>query len=576
MDYFTRFRVFQELSIEDTIRQVLKDNSIDYRINFQFMKSDKRPVCIQYGETDLHFISRLLEENGAYFFLVSDDNKTTLHACDSSTSAQKCRTVLRLYKTYSDAAYNPTVVFNIQQSKSIGVRQVDCYSYNENLARMVSGTFSAASDSLRIGEREVFGLQFEDQEAANRKSREFLEMDNAEATILTGNSYCPEIYPGAIVEIDKVGAFFVVSVSHDITQGVKPPMIQPVTATLTEYANSFKAIPAAVLFRPPNVHKKNKIPGLVPGKVVGDPAGSVNCDEFGRILVLFPWDSRSRENGTGSCWVYVMQGWAGNGYGALFIPRVGMDVFIGFLNGDPDRPYCFGSTYCEANKPPGNYPKEMNTVSGLRTLSVDGDGFNEVRINDKGGEEEIFVHAQKSFHMVAEDDVQVTTQTGPVTVTIKKGDCTIVLHEGNMGVTLDQGGYSVTLKDGGLIFDVTGDISFKSSGDFKVECDGDMNFQAGKGIKLASDGKIEIISKSDVTVSCQNWKAEAKMEGSVKATDIKFDGTKGIEFSALQIKGNATATLEMGSPVLDLKATGMCTVSGGGRLAISAAMIQLG
>jgi type VI secretion system secreted protein VgrG len=358
--------------------------------------------------------------------------------------------------------------------------------------------------------------------------------------------------------------------------GVKPPFTHTGDTPTVVYVNSFEAIQADVPYRPSNLHQKSIIPGIQLAKVVGGPEGTVNCDAFGRVRVSFPWDSQSHGNDTGSCWVRVVQAWAGNGYGTLFVPRVGMDVLIVFLNGDPDRPFCVGAAYSEANKPPGKYPEEMNTVSSLRTNSVDGSGCNELRVNDKGGEEEIFVHAQKDFVILTEHDAQETIEEGSKTLTIKKGDYSVFLDEGNHEFTVKKGNQSVTLNDGNLTIDVTGNISIKASGNISVDCDGEFSVNSGKDSSIKSSTNMTLHSENGFHADCQKATLESTSSLEVKSQNVKINGGTSVEVSGMQIKIAATAKMDLSGAISKYESTGTCTISGGGRLAVSAAVIQLG
>jgi type VI secretion system secreted protein VgrG len=578
MDYTARFRIFQELSTEDIVHQILKENSIDFQLNLRSINPEKRPVCVQYGETDLHFLFRLLEENGAYCFTVSSAKGSTLHVSDSNASAPRIQMGLRMYRGYSEAAYNPDMVFNILQRSSLGTARVVCYSYNESLARVVSGTTSASSSaSPTIGCQEFFDLPFLDQDAGNSSARVCLERANEATAMVSANSCCPAIQLGFNVYVEGVGWVFVSSVKHTINQGVKHPMSQSVSSPRQmEYVNWFEALPAGTPFSPLALHQKSRIYGVQIGAVVGGPVDTIYCDKIGRIRVALPWDSNSHGNDTGSYWVKVVQPWAGNGYGSLITPRVGMNVLIGFLNGDPDQPFCLGCAYSEANRPPGNYPEENSAISSFFTRTVDGDGFNELKFNDTNGEEEVFLHAQRDLTIFAGQKVAETIEDGIKTLTIQKGDYVIELLDGDMGVTIKKGNHTFTLQDGNLSIDVKGSLFVKASEDIILECGGKCRCKSEKSITLDTRADVCIYASMDVVYKCQNFKMEAKMSVEFKCIDLSLDGTKSCTITAMQFEITATATMKISGVSCDLNSSGATSIKSGGAVVVKGSTVAIG
>jgi len=158
-------------------------------------------------------------------------------------------------------------------------------------------------------------------------------------------------------------------------------------------------------YRPPLVTPKPCVAGTITATVVGPHGEEIHTDEFGRVRVHFPWDRESKMDENSSCWVEVAQGWAGAGFGMVHLPRVGQEVLVEFLSGDPDRPVIVGRVFTALQKTP--YPLPANkTKSGIRTSSSPGgNGYNELMFEDKAGEERIEMHAQRDMKTTAERDV---------------------------------------------------------------------------------------------------------------------------------------------------------------------------
>jgi type VI secretion system secreted protein VgrG len=574
MKYSIKYRSFQDLSREDIIRQVFKEHNItNLHFNLQFSTPEKMMMCVQYGENDLHFASRLLEESGLFFITEYHDEGSTLHISDNSISAKKISTKLQVVKNYSEATYDPTIAFNIALVNSIGIEKINSYSYNERQARVVSGTALDRSDRSRIGVKEIFGPTFLDQATGNRISKMALERGNINTTQLTGNSLCPELSPGVAVEISGArtanhnGEFFLLLVTHRIKRS------GPLTTWL--YDNSFETIPISEPFRPKISHEKKRIYGCQTAIVTGPSGEETFCDENSSIQVKFFWDSRSQENEKSSCKVRVAQSWAGNKYGAAVIPRIGMEVIIGFINGDPDLPVVLGCLYNGVNKPPPNYSIEGN-IATFYTHSLNGNGFNEVSFNDKGGAEEIFIHAQKDFNVVIEHSGQETLIEGSKNIFIKKGDYTIILDEGNHSCTLKDGNQSFTLQNGNLTFNVEGNVVFKAAKSVNFECGEDFCVTSSKNTIIKSSGKIDFSAKMDFSVKGQKTVMESITTSEFKGTKLQFNGTLSVEMKGMEIKAMANANLDLSSmAIAKVNSMGMLTVGGTGGLSLQGALIKL-
>ncbi|EKO3629295.1 type VI secretion system tip protein VgrG, partial [Vibrio metschnikovii] len=197
-----------------------------------------------------------------------------------------------------------------------------------------------------------------------------------------------------------------VEVTH---QGTQPQALEEEGGHgATTYSNQFKVIPADHTWRA-TPQPRPQVDGPMIAIVVGPKGEEIFCDEHGRVKVHFPWDRESEQNEHSSCWVRVSQGWAGAQYGFMAIPRIGHEVIVSFLHGDPDQPIITGRTYHATNIPP--YPLPANkTRTVIRTETHQGEGFNEIRFEDQAGQEEIFIHAQKDQNNVVNNDE--TTKVG--------------------------------------------------------------------------------------------------------------------------------------------------------------------
>jgi len=225
------------------------------------------------------------------------------------------------------------------------------------------------------------------------------------ARTLEGEGVCPRLTPGYRFEVDDdgthAGEYVVVEVVHS---GKQPETPGSREALGNLYRNSFKCMPAKVPFRPRRTTPLPHIPGLQTATVVGPGGEEIHTDEHGRIKVQFHWDREGQRDDKASCWVRVGQAWGGPAWGALYLPRMGQEVVVRFLEGNPDRPLIAGTVYNGSNPTPYALPDDKTKSTLKSASSLGSDGFNEFRIEDAAGEEEIFVHGQKDEDLATEND----------------------------------------------------------------------------------------------------------------------------------------------------------------------------
>jgi len=596
--YTKKYRIFQEMSVNDIISKILKENSIsNYKINLTSKGKDKLEFCVQYGESDLDFISRLMETNGIFYQFEHTESSDNLNISDVSSSSKKLPEELKIRKVATNATITTDTAYNVSYLNSMGAKKVESYSYNYHKAEVLSALSQNSSEKINIGEKEFYDQLFLEKSLGNSISKTILEQENVFTKKLKGNSFNPFLSSGLIFKIggsetkSHNGEFFIVSVKHYINQ-------IPDNSDTPIYYNSFSAIPSDTPFVPLNKHQKPRIFGCQTAIVTGTSGEEIFCDENARIKVKFHWDSRSQKDEKSSCWIRVAQSWAGSKFGSLVIPRIGMEVIIEFVNGDPDQPIVVGCLYNGVNLPPSNYAKEKNTVSSFYTNSSKGEGFNEFRFNDKAKEEEIFLHAQKDINSVIENSVTETLNEGSKTITLEskkdptehsliikkgnnkitlnEGDYTVVLDKGNESITLKEGNQTVTLSKGDLKIDVTGNISITSTKDITISADGNVSIASKKATSIDSKDVIDLKATKDFKLDCMKFSGKAKMAMEFSALSFKADMKTTVEVGGLSIKIASKAALELSAMAAAMvKSTAMLQLQGTAGIALQGAMIKL-
>src|SRR5262249_14263480 len=255
------------------------------------------------------------------------------------------------------------------------------------------------------------------------------------------------------------------------------------------YANSFEAFPADTPFRPPHLTPEPRIHSCQTATVVGKAGEEITTDQYGRIRLKFHWDQSAAADETSSCWVRVAQGWAGKQFGAFFLPRIGQEVVVSFLEGDPDRPLVTGSVSNAKQIVPYALPANQ-TRSLIKTDSSKGSGgSNEICFEDKKGEEDLYLHAQKDMHVVVLND-ETTTIKKNRTVTIEEVDDTLTVSKGKrtVSVAADESHENKAK----LTYDITSDLSVKVGGNVTLEVTGDLTVKVTGAIKITGSSDVSV------------------------------------------------------------------------------------
>ena len=415
-------RIFQNLSVVEIIQQILKEqgftgDAASFKLCYAY---EPREYCVQYGETDLHFITRLCEEEGIYFYFEHKADAHCLCFCDREGGPK--------IPGQSDLRFFPG---SGQRSDTAVINRLALHeSVNSNAAAYREWNFRKPRLDLEVRDKE------EDKQAAPAPPgmlleqyayphlyqlrqpgeryvklrmlrqltfRQWIGCSSDVARFLPSYTFSMHDHPREALN----AGWWVVSVRHE---GQQPGVLEheaPDGRGL-HYASRVTAIPEMTRFIPALEHPKNRIIGEQSAIVTGPEGEEIYPDEYGRVKVQFHWDREGQHNENTTCWIRVSQGWAGSKYGIMAIPRIGHEVVVSFLEGDPDRPLITGRVYHELSMPPYELPAhKMRTV--FKSMSTPGKeneerGFNELRIEDKKGQEEIYLHAEKDVNIHVKND----------------------------------------------------------------------------------------------------------------------------------------------------------------------------
>ncbi len=491
-------RIFQQMSVPDILKRVFAG----FQVKYEFQETyEPRNYCVQYRETDFDFASRLMEEEGIYYYFEHSGGTHQMIIGDTPQSHRDCpgkstipffvnvgdnddfigavSSFLSDYKLQTGKVtlwdYNfqlPTNRLDLEQPSRFTFgdnKKLEKYDYPGGYARKYDGIDKSGGE--QAGE---LNKVFNDRQSTVKKMMESLD---AQVTTATGNSDCCSITAGYRFTLsnhpngDLNKIYTIVTATHEAEQS---PSYASNEGATDPYTNSFICIAHGAGhpgFRPLRKTPKPIVQGSQTAVVVGPSGEEIFTDKYGRVKVQFNWDREGKVDASSSCWVRVAQTWAGNKWGAMFIPRIGMEVLVHFLEGNPDEPIITGCVYNPQAMPPYTLPDEKTKSTIKTNSSKGGGGFNEFRFEDKKGSEQIFIHAEK------DQDIRV------------KNDCKeLIKHDRHLIVENDQ--YEKVKKDKHL--QVTGDHNEKIDGTMSLKIGTDLQEKVGNNYALDAGMGVHI------------------------------------------------------------------------------------
>jgi len=433
------FRIFQQQNIQIISSTLLNENGVTDWVPSFNNKHPPREFCVQYGESDLAFLSRLWAEEGIFYYdklsPEGPDQKLTL--CDS---------VAGLYQITDGITFNPNATAEVTSEC------ISAFHYEANVrpSSVISqdytfkvpgwrGQYKQQGENLnnQLTQYEIFDYpgRFKDESHGQAFSRYQMDGLRNNAERVGGVSNSPRLWPGTrfMLKNHPQESFKQEwQVVSSILSGVQPQALHGSHGLGTTLDNQFTVIPANRTWRPHPLPKP-KVDGPQSAIVTGPAGEEIFCDEHGRVRVKFHWDRYNQKNENSSCWVRVSQAWAGPGFGNLAIPRVDQEVIVDFLNGDPDQPIIMGRTYHQDNRSPGSLPGTKTQMT-IRSKTYKGEGFNELRFEDANGQEQLYMHAQKDMQTEVLHD-RTTTVDHDHNETVKNNQTVTVV----VGQTINVG-----------------------------------------------------------------------------------------------------------------------------------------
>lgn len=553
LSLFRDCRVYQQMTALDIVKDVFDRRGYsDFRVDTT-ASFPTRDFTVQYRETDLDFVSRLLESEGIFYFFEHSKDAHQLVLADHQGA-------LQVSPIQSDVELRPSASapgaegviesLKVEASVRTGASSLDDYNYEKSTADL-------STEVTGEGDGQIYDYPggYLESSDGGRLAEIRLEVEEAQASILGGVGNTIGLIPGYRFNLkeaeDHDDDYLVIEVSHRSgendyrsDEGKDP-----------DYSNRFRAIPYATPYRPSRSSPIPVVHGAQTAVVVGPSGEEIYTDNYGRVKVLFHWDRVNPPDGNSSCWIRVASTWAGNKWGAIQIPRIGQEVVVEFLEGDPDRPIITGSVYNDQQMPPW---EATPTQSGWKSHSSKGGAAesNEFRFEDKVDSEEIYIRGQKDWvveivndHTETVGNDQTLTVTHDQTETVENDQTVTVQNnqtvevEKNQDIKVNSGNRTIEVGGGNLETKVAaGKITYEAaqSIEFKV---GGSTIQMDPGSITLKSPTIKVEGQGQVEITAPQTKVEGKAMVEVKGAMAKLEGQGMAEVKAAMVQVNGSGML---------------------------------
>lgn len=486
-------RLFFNKTAKDIVKTILEEVGVT-KVAFRLYASPpQRKVTTQYNETALDFVTRLMEEEGWYYFFEHTSKRHTLVVTDDNSGF----TTISGATLHLGPGATADMLIEHRKAQELAVGKIMLRDYDDEAPRKdIKGERTTILKHGGTVHRPVFhwpALTRDTSEAGQRAKRR-MEAAEAAVSLIEATGELATLFAGGKFMLRAEDGTETVHVVREVSHAVQDTSALN-NGSAFSYTNSFSALPNTIPWREPMGTPRPRMEGLHTAIVVGRDGEEIHTDDHGRIKIRFPWDWRSDSTVDSASWTRVVQPWAGNHWGAQFIPRVGTEVAVAFMDSDPDRPIVVGGLYNGNDKP--IFPVGEKTKLGFRSRSsIKGgkDEFNEFSFDDKKGGEKVFLHAQKDMTVEVENNQNIIID-GNRTVVIG-GSENITLKRGDQTTNLDQGDVSIKASLGKILLEALTSITIKV-GESSVTVD-----QTGvtvKGMMIKVEGTVSTEVKGTVT-----------------------------------------------------------------------------
>lgn len=588
-------RIFQSKNVPDILHSVLQGFDVDYSLQRTYQP---REYCVQYRESDFEFISRLMEEEGIFYFFKQDGNGDRLVLSDTPVSHVDIPGDSSIvYDEIAGAERDETRIFDWQKTQRWDSGKYTLWDHcfempHKNLRAeqeiLASTQVGEITHKLSVGGNSP-GFEIYDYpggyakhfECGSGDSVSHITTENTQAVrngmesieaaqfVLRGQSNAYTLIPGYRFTFQRHfngdGQYVITSVTHSAREGAFYSGKE--RQEKDHFNNIFTCLPSSVPCRPQRVTARPIVRGCQTAYVVGPSGEEIYTDKYGRVKVQFHWDREGRNDDNSSCWIRVASFWAGKQWGAIHLPRIGQEVVVDFLEGDPDRPIVVGSVYNAENMPPYALPdnKTQSTLKSRSSKAGGTDNFNEIRFEDKKGSEEVYFQAEKDLNSLVKND-ETRDVKHDRTVKIENDDTKEVTH--NLKLTVGNDRTSKVNHDQSSTVGNNDEETVAMKQTIKIGQDQSETIGGKRSVSIAMNNSETVGGSETVTIG-QSQTVSISMSESHTAmsrtTTIQTSDSKTVGAS-VSLSAGASVTLTAGAGV---------TITSGGPVTIVAPMISL-
>ncbi|WP_019613327.1 type VI secretion system Vgr family protein [Psychromonas ossibalaenae] len=557
--YRTTSRTFQDMTTKQIIEKVLSDSGLKSYFKVSPRSAGiKHSYCIQFNENDLNFIKRLMASEGWHYHCNHQGTQPVVTIADSNQDFAKADNdkvpfiIEAKAKTFSITHWN--------YREQLGISKLLLADHSEELAECLNSGERNTTSSVKNSalSEYFFGQGNSDKSTIRDAGKRQMESQDCRKTTINARSSVPSLGAGLCFTLSEhiqseYNQEYLITQAEHYFNGND-------TGTNIEYTNSFQCIPADTPWRPPFINKP-VITNIQSAEVTGPSGEEVNQDKSGRIKVHFHWDKDGQKDENSSCWIPVAQPTAGNGFGVQFIPRIGDEVLISFIDGDPDRPIVSGSIYNEKNKP----PYSSATQSGIKTRSTpngNSDTANELRFEDKKDKEELFLQAEKDMTINVKNDLKQTIK-GLSDFDVEK----TISWKSKEAMSLSS--------EDTLSADAKKDLSLKSDAGISGSASKNVQLSAGSSVEI--DGQsIELSGKTKIKLCVGSSSIELSQSGiKISGAQISVAGQAKAEIKAAMIDITSQAKTSVKGAIVEVNGSAMTQVKAGAMVQIKGAIAMV-
>ena len=541
-------RIFQNKSVPDIIQQIFSDLGFtDFKVSVQGSAATApKEYCVQYRETDFNFVSRLMEEEGIFYYFKHEKGKHTLVISDATSEYADCQDKEVQFASSGSAPELTDEIRSWQHAYEFrsGKWAHDDYNFTTSTTDLMAdkkGAPELPPDSSKF-EFFDFPAEIKEKSESTDKVKVRMEQEEVDYDVVLGQSHCRSFHPGGkfklkkhYSEAEQGKTYVLTSVQHSARIGEAYLAGGDVSGGI--YVNSFTCIPASKTFRPQRLSAKPVVHGVHTAVVTGPSGEEIHCDKYGRVKVQFHWDREGKKDDNSSCWIRCAQVSAGKGWGMMSIPRIGQEVVVTYVEGDPDRPLITGCVYNDQQIPA--YPlADKKTKTGFKTNSSPGGaGFNEISIDDTAGKEQLFLHAQKNMDVLVLNDQMMN-----------------VNH--NQSLTIGNDCMESVGKDKHVT--VGGNHTESIAKEVQLAIEGDQHVTLGKNRIEKITGHVSQTVGGSVKQKATSWSLRSKKLHAKADADLALEGPKiHIKGSMIVIEADVKLSLKVGGNFVDVSATGV-------------------